>query len=127
MSGFGDAVDDLLLHLGGERQHAAENFANGRDVILRDPLAELEQPGVEDGLRVERGDHSLDLDLLIYVVGLRSVVVQLDDDANHALSTKGDEDASADDGFGFADPIGERRIERDGDGDVAEVRHSTPL
>ncbi len=35
---LGDAVGEVAADLGGEREHAAEDFAEGSDVVLRDPL-----------------------------------------------------------------------------------------
>src|SRR5262249_38677619 len=51
--------------------------------------------------------------------GLRAVV-QVNNDSGEALLAKGDEDASADDWQVFADAVGEDRVERDRQGDVAK-------
>ncbi len=41
----GDVVADDAPELRGERQHGAEDLADGRDVVLRDPAAQLHQFG----------------------------------------------------------------------------------
>ena len=47
----GDAVDEVAADLGGERQHAAEDFAERGDVVLRDPGGELHELGRRAGRR----------------------------------------------------------------------------
>jgi hypothetical protein len=117
-AGFGDAVDELAAHFGGERHHAAKDFAKRRDVILRDPFGETHQFGREQGSVVEELLDGLDFE----VVGGR-VVVGADDDAHQALSAEGDEHARADLRDGPVHRVGEGAVERNGQGDVAVERH----
>ena len=45
---LGDAVDPVAADFGGERKHAAEDFAERGAVVLRDPAGELEELGGEE-------------------------------------------------------------------------------
>jgi hypothetical protein len=53
-------------------------------------------------------------------------VMQIEDDAGHALLAEGNQDAAANDGICAAgNRVGERHVEGHGYGDVAEVGHGT--
>ena len=49
----GDVIADDAPELCGKRQHGAENLADGSDVVLRDPAAQLHEFGRERGGGVE--------------------------------------------------------------------------
>ena len=113
----GDAISDDPLELGCERQHRAEDFADGGEIVVRNPPAEAQQPIVEDGSGVDHVENILGGDL-------RFAVVEIDDDAHDALLAEGYEDASSDDRRrAVRDTIGKRHVERHGHGYVAEVGH----
>ncbi len=114
----GDVVADDAPELRGEWQHGAEHFADGRDVVLRDPAAQLHEFGRERGRGVEYLAQATGLEL-----GL--AIVQLGDDAAQPLLAKGHDDAAADAGLGriLGKAVGEGGVERDGHGHIAELRH----
>ena len=114
---LGQAIADRTLELGVQREHGAKHFADRGEVVIGDPAAELEQLLVEHGRWVENGEDAFCGD-----GGL--AVVQIDDDARHALLAKRDQHAAADDGRGVrGDTVGEDHVERHGHGDVAEFGH----
>ncbi len=41
----GDAIEDVAADFAGERQHGAQHFTDGREVVLRDPEGEFHQLG----------------------------------------------------------------------------------
>ena len=89
----GDAVADDLAKLRRQRQHGAEHFADGRNVILRDPATELHQFGGERGSGIEHLAQPLGSEL-------RLAVVQFGDDAGEALLAERHDDAAAHDRLG---------------------------
>ena len=114
---FGDAVSDDAFELGAQRQHGAEDFADRSQVVVGDPAAEAQQVIVEDWRGVEHAEN-------IFCGDRRLAVVQFDDDARHALLAERDQDASADNGRGIRrDTVGERHVQRHGQGNVAEFGH----
>ena len=120
-AGVGDAVGEVAADFGGERHHGAEDFAEGCDVVLGDPGGKLHEFGREQGSVVENLLDGFDF----YAIG-GWVVVHADDDAEQALATEGDEDASAECGHSSVNRVSEDAVERDGQGDVAVGRHCIP-
>ncbi len=114
----GNVVADDPPELSGQGQHGAENFADGRDVVLRDPAAQLHEFGCQRGGGVEYLAQAAGLEF-----GL--AIVQLGDDAAQPLLAEGHDDAAADAGLGrvLGKAIGEGGVERDGHGHIAELRH----
>ena len=118
-AGIGEGPHLALADLGGQRQHAAEHFAQGRAVVGGDPAAEREQFGVEHGLGIDQAEG---------VAGgyFGAVVVAAQDDAGEFAGAEGDEDAAA--GLdavaeGIGQRVGERLVQGDGQADVAvEIR-----
>ena len=99
-----------------ERQHGAEDFPEGREIVLRDPLAEFEELRVKDGLGVEDREQRFRFDG-------RGLIVQAQDDAGELLIAKRNQHPRADDGNAFTDCIGEGAIERDRYGDITKSGH----
>ena len=117
-----DAIGDDAFKLGAERQHGAEDFAERRQVVVGNPVAQAQELLVQHRRRVEDAGEILGLYVLIPGSGL--AVVQFGDDARQALLAKGDHDTSAHHRLHpFRDAIGEDRVERYGQGYVAELRH----
>ena len=114
----GNVVADDAAKLGRERQHGAKDFADGCDVILRDPAAQLHQVGRERGSGIEH---------LAEPAGFKLgfAIVQLGDDAAQPLLAEGHDDAAADARFRrvLGQAIGEDGVERNGHGHIAELRH----
>src|SRR5580692_3956239 len=78
---FRDAIVDGALELCAQRQHGAEDFSNRREVVVRDPASELQELFVEHRRGVEYAEKILDLEGWL-------AIMQLNDDASHALLTK---------------------------------------
>src|SRR5215470_14393682 len=114
----GNAVTNGTLELRAQGKHGAEYFSKRREIVVGNPLAEPHELHVEHRPRIEDADDVLGLD-----TGL--AVVQIDDDAAHALLTEGHEHTSA---YGWLHPIGhvigEGHVERHGQGYVAELECS---
>src|SRR5579862_1896805 len=83
---FGDSISDGAFELGGERKHGAKDFTDWRQIVVRDPAAETKQGLVEDGSCIEHADDFFRCDR-------RLAIMQLNDDARHALLAEWDEDA----------------------------------
>ena len=64
----GDPVADRALEFGAQRQHGAENFADGCEVVVRDPLAQANEVLIEHWRRVEHADNVFGLDLGLAIV-----------------------------------------------------------
>ncbi len=113
---LGDPVQDRAFELSAQRQHAAEDFAQGGEVVIGDPLAQGHELLVEHGRGVEYANH-------VFGENRGFAIVQADDDAGHASLAEGHEHAPADGGLhagGHA--VGEHRVEGHGQGDVAELQ-----
>ncbi len=113
---LGDAVEHLLADLAHEREHGAENFSDGSDVVLGDPLGEVKELRREDRFFVKDVEDGTRFD------GWR-VIVQAEDDASHFLVAEGDEDAGSDGWGGGTERVGEGAVKRDRQGYVAEGGH----
>ncbi len=120
---LGDAVDPVAADLGGEREHAAEDFAERSAVVLRDPAGELEEFGREERGVVEEALDFFYFDWFRISGGCGWVVMQRDDDAEEPLAGEGDEDACADFGGKVAERVGEGAVERDRQRDVGVKGH----
>jgi hypothetical protein len=113
----GDAIADEAFEFRAQRQHGAEDFSEGSEVVIRDPAAEVQELRIEHRHGVEHADEILDLDG-------RLAVVQLNHDARHALLTKWDQHAPADNRRGIRrNAVGECHVQRHGQGNVAEFGH----
>src|SRR5581483_398194 len=110
---LGDAVDPVAPDLGGEGEHAAQDFAERRAVVLRDPAGELEELGREECGVVEEALDFFYFDWFRIGGGSWWVVVQPDDDAEEALAAEGDQDACADFWGEVAERVGEGAVEWD--------------
>ena len=62
-SEIGDAVVDSAAHLGRQRQHAAQHLAQRSQIVLRDPLGQLQQMLAQQRLVVEHGFEVLHLEI----------------------------------------------------------------
>lgn len=51
--GIGDAVAESVAHFGAERKHAAKDFADRSEVVLRDPLSKFKELGGKQGRGVK--------------------------------------------------------------------------
>ena len=112
-----ESIADRALELGVQRQHGAEDFANRGEIVVGDPVAELQQLRVKHRSGIERGEN-------VFRGDGRLAVVQFNDNARHALLAKRNQHAAADYGRGFRrDAVGEDHVQRDGHGNVAEFRH----
>ncbi len=61
VANFGDPVELGFFDFRRQWQHAAIYIANGRQVILRDPLSQFHQPFVQNRLGIQYLDHRLRL------------------------------------------------------------------
>ncbi len=111
-----DAEQHLLAHFTHQRKHGAQDFADRRDVIERDPLCQFEKLRREDGFFIENVEEQLCFDR-------RRFVVNAQDDACQFLIAEGDENARANGGYRVVNRIGEGAIERDGQRNVAVSGH----
>ena len=117
MTLLGDAVSDDAFELGSEWEHGAEDFADGREIVVGDPAAEAEQAIIENGRWIDDAEDILGGDA-------RLAIVKIDYDAHAALLPEGNENATTDDRCHFrGDAVGECHVQRHGKSDVAEVRH----
>lgn len=114
---LGDAVSNDALELRGEGEHGAEDFADGREIVVGDPAAKSQQLIIEDWRWIDDAEDILRRDG-------RLAVVKIDYDAHHALLAEGDENAPADYRRHFTgDAVGEYHVQRHGKRDVAEFGH----
>jgi hypothetical protein len=114
---FGDAVTNRPFEFRSQRQHGADNFADGSKIIVGNPLAQPDQRLVKHGRGIEHAD---------YVFGLNFglVIVQSGDDSRHALLAEGHEHASTHNRLHpIGHNVGEDEIERHRQSYVAEFRH----
>src|SRR5580704_5206184 len=103
---FGDAISDGALELGVEWKHCAKDFAEGGEVIAGDPAAQAQQVSVKHRGRVKDTENVFSRDC-------GSAIVQLHDDACHALLAKRHQYASSDYGREPRwDTVGENHVER---------------
>lgn len=116
-SGVGDAVHARAFHFRSERKHRAEHFADGCNVVLRNPASELEQGRVEYGRGIEDLEN-------VFRCDLRLAIMQLNNDSGKTLFAEGYEYASADYGNVSVYAVGENDVERYWNRDVAELRLS---
>ncbi len=61
-------IQDLAANLAHEGQHGAQNFADGGEVILRDPLSQFHELLRKDRLLVEDGEQRFGFDGRRFVV-----------------------------------------------------------
>ena len=116
-SGVGDAIHTRAFYFGAKRKHGAEHFADGSNVVLRNPASELQQGCVEHWRRIENlGD--------VFRCDLRLAIMQFNNDSGKPLFAKWNEHASADHRNVSVYAIGENDVERYGNRDVAELRLS---
>jgi len=87
-SGIGEGIGLSAANIGSERQHGAEDFAQGRAVVVGDPAAEAQELVIDDRFRI---DEAQDL----AGVGLRTPVMAFEDDSRQLASAEGDEDAAS--------------------------------
>ena len=87
-----DVVADDAPKLRRQRQHGAKYFADRRDVVLRDPAAQLHQLRGQCGRRVEYLAQAPGLEL-------RLAIMQLGDNAAQPLLAEGHDDATANAGL----------------------------
>ena len=97
-------------------EHGAEYFADGSNVVLRDPVSELEQGASSTGEESRTWRR--------FCCDLRLAIMQFNDDSGKPLFAKWNEHASADYGNVSVYAIGENDVERYGNRDVAELRLS---
>jgi hypothetical protein len=115
---IGEAVVDGAANFRSQRQHGAQHLAERRQVVLRDPLRELEQMIAEQRLFVEHGLEIFDLDFC------RRLGVDRRDHADQLLVAEGRNHARATlRRLAQADPIGKRVVQRHGQRDFAVRRH----
>ena len=112
----GDVVANDAPELRRQRQHGAKHFADGGNVILGDPAAQLHEFRSKSGSRIE---HLAEAPRLEF----RFAVVQFGDDAAQPLLAEGHNNAAADAGLGVGNAIGEGGVEGDGQRHIAELRH----
>ena len=72
---FEDAVSDAALELGKQRQHRAEDFAEGSEIVVGDPPAEAQQLLVEYGGGIDHAEDGFGFERGF-------AVVHFDDDAS---------------------------------------------
>src|SRR5271165_1892700 len=112
----GNSVEHLFTHLAHEGQHGAHDFSYGRDVVLRDPLGQLEELRGEDRFVVEDVEDVLGFNR-------RRLVVNTKDYPGHLFVAERDEDTGSDGRSRFAERISEGAIKGDRQGYVAESWH----
>jgi hypothetical protein len=107
----------MVADLAHERQHGAKNFANWSDVVLRDPLREVDELRREDRLVVKDIQDWARFDR-------RRIVMKTEDDAGHLFIAEWHEDASANRRRGCTYGVGKRAVERNRQSNIAEGGHS---
>ncbi len=122
--GFRDAILPRATHFGRQGQHRAEHFAERRQVVLRDPLAQFHEVRIEHRLAVEHLQHIFDREARLHA---RLAIVQRHHHARQAFGTKRHEHAPAHDGLTSVHAIREENVERNGQGDIAEPGHKVKL
>ncbi len=115
-SHLGDAIENEPPHFTHQGQHRAEDFADRRQVVLRNPLAQLHQFARQNRFAVENREQRLSFDR-------RGIVVDANHHARQFFVAKGNEDPRADGRIRFACQISKDAVERDGQGDIAESGH----
>src|ERR1700722_16513587 len=106
----------LGTDFGRRWEHGTEDFADGGEVVVGDPLAEFDEFGGESGSVVDGFGDVADLG------GLWCGGGEFDYDADQGFFAEGDEDAGAGvDDFAemVGDGVGEEGAEGDGEGGVA--------
>ena len=112
-----DAVADGSFEFRAQRQHGAENFTNGSEIVVGNPLAQADQLLIEHRRGIKHAD-----DLLGF--NFRLVIMQRGDDPRHALLPEGHEHASADDRLHpLGNSVREDDVKRNGQSDVTEFGH----
>ena len=107
-----------MLEFRSQRQHAAKYFSQRREIVVGNPPAELQQLIVENWRTIERADD-------VFGLNLGLAVVQLDNNTRHTALPEWNQHPAAHGGlYPVCDAIGERHVQRDGQGNVAEFRHS---
>ena len=61
MAGLSDGISFGFPDLCRQGQHSAEDLADGRQVILGEPLPQLHKSGIQDRLRIQRLQYRLGL------------------------------------------------------------------
>ncbi len=116
MSNLRDAKELGFLDLRRKRQHSANNFADGSEIILGNPLPQLQKRGVEHWLRIEH------LEYCFRLHGGRAVV-----DSRHyarePLLSERHQHSSANDGNAVSQTVGKHHVQRDRQSDIAKLRH----
>jgi hypothetical protein len=103
-------------HLAHQRQHGAQHLAHGRDVVLRDPLGQIEQLLGQDGIFIENADERFGFDR-------RRIVMHAQHDAGQLLIAKGHQHTGANGRSDVCERVGKGAVERNGQGYIAEGRH----
>ena len=114
-TGGGDGDQALRADFRWGREHRAEDFADGCEVVVGDPLAEFDEFGSKGGGMVDGFGDVADFCVLGGGGG------EIDDYADEGFFAEGDLDAGArTDDFAevVGDGVGEERAEGDGEGDV---------
>ena len=118
LSSLGNAVDEVAVHLGGQRHHAAEHLAQRRNVVLRDPLRKMHQLIGEQRRVVEHLLHGLDRDRVRW-----PFVMHAHHDSHQPLPTEGHQYARANCRLDAVHRIGEGPVQRHRQRNVTEVGH----
>jgi hypothetical protein len=113
----------VAADLGGEREHATQDFAERGAVVLRDPAGEVKEFGGEERGVIEEALDFFYFDWFRISCGCGWVVVQRYDDAEEPLAGEGNENACADFGSEVAERIGEGAVEWDRQRDVGVEGH----
>ena len=114
---FGDAIANRSFELRGQRQHGAKHFAERRQIVVRNPFAQPKELLIEHRRSIKHTEN-------VFGLHFRRTIMKDGDDSRHALLAEWNQDAPADHGLHpVGDAIGERKVERHREGDVAEFRH----
>ena len=116
MPGLSDPVHLGLFDFRSQWKHGAENLADGSEIVLRDPLAQLHEVGVHHRLGVEHLKDILDLHF-------RLAVMESSHDAGQTVIAKRNQHPPANHRLLAADPVGKHHVQRDGQSDIAKLRH----
>ncbi len=114
-TGVGERPDLAAADIGGQRQHAAQHFAQGRAVVAGDPAAQGEELGIQHRFGIDQAHGLARRDG-------GGPVVTTEDDAGELAGSEGHHDAAAGTrpmAQGFRQGVGEGPVKRRGHADVA--------
>src|SRR5262249_34629317 len=115
-SRLSDGICPGPFHLRREWQHGAQYLADGSEIVVRDPFAQLEQVLIEHRRGIKYRMDTLGFDR-------RRGIVQRRNNPGQALSTEGYQDASANNRSHTVNTVGEYHVQGHRQCYITEFRH----